>query len=445
MMPLANPEQQLDSDNDYTPSDETERPFSHELFDMDRGTVAARRVWLKISLVAFGLLVFIIFAILSIYWAALGRSSGNIHNLSGYVVDFDGQRIGQAVTQAFSTISGHKQLSWLVQDPSEFPNGPSDVQVAVLNHRCWVAVSVSPGATSNLLAAINSTDEAYNTSQAISAYLTSARNEAAYRTVISPMVNVILTNITQMFGLAFARELASRPNISDLMSTAPSLVILPVDYVVYDLRPFDVPVASAVDFVGLIYLMILAFMLTNHLLAADAKSGFGRRLTLRSLILMRLLWPFFLYFFISLMYCLLSLAFGVPFGRYYGDAGFVIYWMMSWMAMAALGLAIESMITLLTIKFVPVFLILWIIVNVSVSYYPIEILPIIFRYGYAMPFYNVSNTVRTVVFNTKNQIGLNFGVQFAWIVVSCITLPIFVWLARRRQVQAWRQSQVKNE
>lgn len=63
-----------------------EQPFSHELFDMDRGTVSARRVWLKISLAAVGLLIFIIFAILSIYWAALGRFSGNIHNLSGYVV-----------------------------------------------------------------------------------------------------------------------------------------------------------------------------------------------------------------------------------------------------------------------------------------------------------------------------------------------------------------------
>lgn len=37
------------------------------------------------------------------------------------------------------------------------------------------------------------------------------------------------------------------------------------------------------------------------------------------------------------------------------------------------------------------------------SYYPIEMLPIIFRYGFAMPFYNVSDTVRAVVFNTKNQ------------------------------------------
>jgi hypothetical protein len=266
-------------------------------------------------------------------------------------VDFDGEQIGQAVTQAFSTLHGHEQLSWLVQDPAGFPNGPSDVQMAVLNHHCWVAVTVNPGATSDLLAAINTTDAGYNTSQAISAYLTTARNEAAYRTIISPMLQVILTNFTHTFGLAFARQLASRPNLTDLMSTAPSLVTLPVNYVVYDLRPFDVPVASAVDFVGLIYLMILAFMLTvsliqrvatrvnllqNYLVAADAQSGFGRRLTLRSLIFMRLLWPFVLYFFVSLMYCLLSLAFGVPFARYYGGAGFVIYWMMSWMAMAAL-------------------------------------------------------------------------------------------------------------
>lgn len=36
---------------------------------------------------------------------------------------------------------GQEQLSWLVKDPSEFPNGPSDVQMALLNHRCWVAVT----------------------------------------------------------------------------------------------------------------------------------------------------------------------------------------------------------------------------------------------------------------------------------------------------------------
>ena len=43
------------------------------------------------------------------------------------------------------------------------------------------------------------------------------------------------------------------------------------------------------------------------------------------------------------------------------------------------------------------------LVNVSVSFYPIEILPAVFRYGYAAPFYNVSRTVRTIVFSTRDQ------------------------------------------
>lgn len=37
----------------------------------------------------------------------------------------------------------------------------------------------------------------------------------------------------------------------------------------------------------------------NQLLAARVETGFGRRLTLRSLILVRLLWPITLYFFVS--------------------------------------------------------------------------------------------------------------------------------------------------
>ena len=87
-------------------------------------------------------------------------------------------------------------------------------------------------------------------------------------------------------------------------------------------------------------------------------------------------------------YSLLSLAFQVPFNRLYalsmswvrwtltkgfssyGSAGFVIYWMMSWTAMCALGGAVESMITILTPQFIPFFLLLWIIGASSCYLYP---------------------------------------------------------------------------
>ncbi|KAG1890397.1 hypothetical protein F4604DRAFT_1568022 [Suillus subluteus] len=422
-----------------TPVLPEDRPFSHGLLDKDPGTSAARKGWLKISILGVLALFFMIWGVLPIYWAALGRSYNNIHNLSGYVVDFDGGEIGQAVTQAFKNVTGPEQMSWLILDAAQFPGGPDEVAQALLDHRCWAAVTVNPQASANLNASINAANASYNTTQAVTAYLTSGRNENIYNML--QQVTSILTTITYTFSLSFSRGLASRSDISTLLQTAPQLVIQPLAFIISDIRPFNVPVAAAVDYVGLIYLLILAFVLTNQLLAARVESGFEKRLRLRPLILLRLLWPVTLYFFVSLMYSLLSLAFGVPFSRNFGHAGFVIYWMMSWCSMSALGLALESMITLLTIKFIPIFLILWIISNVSVAFYPIEVLPAVFRYGFAMPFYNVSSTVRTIIFDTKNEIGLNFGVQFSWILVSCITLPIFQWLVRRRQIKALEASQ----
>jgi hypothetical protein len=85
------------------------------------------------------------------------------------------------------------------------------------------------------------------------------------------------------------------------------------------------------------------------------------------------------------------------------------------------GLALESLVTLLTVKFIPFFMLMWIIsaflsltrcvlpltarllANISVCIFPIEVLPRIFRYGYASPFYNVSRGMRTIVFGTKNE------------------------------------------
>ncbi|KAG1770436.1 hypothetical protein EDD22DRAFT_865941 [Suillus occidentalis] len=413
--------------------DVEDKPFSHGLFDKDPATTAARKGWLKISVFGVAAIFVMIWGVLPIYWAAIGRSSNNIHNLSGYVVDFDGGEIGQAVTQAFKNISSPQQMSWLILDASQFPGGPDEVAQALLDHRCWAAVTINPQASTNLNASINTANGSYNTSQAVSAYITSGRNENAYS---------ILTAISHTFSLSSAQRLASRSDISTLMQTAPLLVIQPLGFTINDIRPFNVPVASAVDYVGLIYLVILA----NQLLAARVESGLDKRLRLRPLILLRLLWPVTLYFFVSVWFLdrskryflVLKLQSDLWICQRFGHAGFIIYWMMSWCSM---GLALESMITILTIKFIPIFLILWIISNVSVAFYPIEVLPAVFRYGFAMPFYNVSSTVRTLVFDTKNQIGLNFGVQFSWILISCITLPIFQWLVRRRQIKAWEASQ----
>lgn len=43
------------------------------------------------------------------------------------------------------------------------------------------------------------------------------------------------------------------------------------------------------------------------------------------------------------------------------------------------------------------------VVNISVCVLPLELLPDLYRYGYATPFYNVQQTVRSIIFGTRNQ------------------------------------------
>lgn len=65
---------------------------------------------------------------------------------------------------------------------------------------------------------------------------------------------------------------------------------------------------------------------------------------------------------------------------------------------------------------------------------PHELQPWLYRYGVGLPFYNLSRVVRTIIFNTKNDIGKNLGIVIAWIVVSIITITLSTWLSRRKAV-----------
>ena len=53
--------------------------------------------------------------------------------------------------------------------------------------------------------------------------------------------------------------------------------------------------------------------------------------------------------------------------------------------------------------------------------------------------------MRTIIFNTKNHLGRNFGVLIAWTVLSLITVPLMVWFMRKKEIQAEKSAQLENE
>ncbi|PPQ98228.1 hypothetical protein CVT26_003398 [Gymnopilus dilepis] len=393
----------------------------------DEAVRRARKVYMKIYATGLCAVVVTIFIVFPLYWGSLWQIPA--HAMRGWIVNFDGGTIGQRVLSDLSAASG-RSIHWQEVPSSNFPNGPNDLINAMKDNQAWVAVSINPSSTARYLNSLQNPDPAYNGSAVVTAYGVEGRNENAFSRAAADLVS--------------------------LMSVSPQTVTQPVGYTLVNLIPFAQPVASAVVFVGLIYLLILSFFIVAIAYNARQVSGINNILSLRSLVLVRLSSSAIGYFCLSFFYSLLNVAFKLNLSRKYGAAGFVIFWMLNWLGMLSVyvppsserdtklilswwnrsGLALESLITLLTPKWVPFFMIAWIIVNVSVCVFPIDVLPRFYRYGYAMPFYNISSSVRSITFGTRNTLGQNFGVLFAWVLISCITLPAIQWYVRRQEARA---------
>lgn len=415
-----------------------EIPYSKQFFDKDNA--ASRRAYLTIFISGCFIIVVALFGVLSIYWGSAWKTPAG--KLEGWVVDFDGGAVGESVVQQL-TAKPVTAITWRVLNASGFPEGPTQLGRAVLNQRVWIGMSINEGVTARLRSSLISPNATYNGSDAVTVYVNEGRSENAYRVYVRPSFEGSLTNISQSFAKQYAHGLVST-NLTLVLSRSPQTLTTPIWYTIDNLAPFNLPVASAVTLVGLIYELMLIFFVVAVEHAAREGSGLSRNLTLRSLIITRFISSFLVFFVVSAFFSLLSLAFQVDFSRHYGHVGFFIFWMFNWLEMLATGLALETMITLLGSPYVPYFMLLWVIVNVSVCSYPIEMLPWIYRYGYGMPFYNVSHASRTLMFGTKNMLGLNAAVLISWTVVSCITLPLVQWYMRRRAIIAARTQKIEN-
>ncbi|KIY68806.1 hypothetical protein CYLTODRAFT_421258 [Cylindrobasidium torrendii FP15055 ss-10] len=397
----------------------------------DSRIAEARKAYLRLMVGGiFMMIVLVVLCYFSIYWGALYKVPD--HQLPGWILNFDDGIVGQTVMQGFLQSAASSTIRW----EEKTGVNAEDVGPMILEQHAWAAVVINSNATNNLGAA----DASYNGTSAVTIYGVEARSENAFRNLIRPVAQATIQTIADHFAQQRLSQL-SNETVLHFMATSPQALTKPISFTLVNLAPFNQPVGSAITFVGLIYLMILSFFIVMLGLTAREASGLERSLTTASLIRLRLISVFVAYFVLSLFYSLLSLAFQVDFTSKFGHSGFVIFWMLNWVGMLSVGLALEAMLTLLTVRFVGFFMILFVIVNVSVCFMPIEVLPRIYRYGYAMQFYNVSGAVRTILFGTKNELGLHFGILIAWAALSCITMPLFQWLRRRVAVNAASQGQ----
>ena len=333
------------------------------------------------------------------YWAVLFHVEQNLNSLIVYVVDFDGQvapytgvepMIGPMITQmteqmvSVSPMNKMPHLGYVTKDASAFNDDPIQVREAVYQQQAWAAIVINPNATALLRQAVEQGNSSYDPTGACQIIYVAARDQETVSSYILPHLNMLQTQITSKFGPMWTEQVLSNDSISrTTLASVPQALSPAIGFSTYSLRPFVPAVVTPAVTIGLIYLIILAFFSFPFFLPIHMKFIEPRAhppLIFYQLIIWRWSATIVAYFLMSLAYSFISLAFQIPFNNptaphtavaenpdSFGHGTFVVYWMINFVGMTALGLACENVAMVIGQPWTAMWLIFWVITNVSTA------------------------------------------------------------------------------
>ncbi|TIB72243.1 hypothetical protein E3Q18_00284 [Wallemia mellicola] len=430
-----------------------------------------RATYFKILSGSVVLTIIAIWSCLQVYWASIAHESGRLFQVNSVFVNRDitngvNGTLGDTLrTTIFQSLNEKHHLGWTEEPSEKVPTAESIEEALVEDEWAWVFVVAEQDATQNLITARENGDSSYDPMSSVSIYYAEARNEQAAGIVL-PTTQKLVQQATIQAGTqmlaAYMSQQGGNVTAMEALTNAPQTAATPFATTINNFRPFDQPVARAITLVGLIYLTILSFICT--MAHSAARPLLEKHLTLRSYIGMRLLVPLFLYTILSLFFAMLNLPWDVHFNAHFSNTakGFFCTYALLLCGMAALGmcfetlahpllisptgLATEAIITVIGPQFMAYALIALIISNVSVAALPVDLQVWFFRYYPAMVYYHINRGIRCIIFNTKNELGFNFGVCLAWVVFSIGTISAFTALYRRLDIKkAQKESETQGE
>ena len=435
------------------------------------------------------ILMAFILGVLSIYWGTLFGVEKRLSRLTVYVVDFDGRAapyntstfepvVGPAITQLAHQLvaSPEPNLGYTVMPPSAFAYDPIQVRQAVYNWDAWAAIIVNPNATTMLHSAIHNGNTSYDPMGACQLVYIDSRDDTNWFDFISPLVNSYMAEATAMVGETWTRMVMQNASTNATLvrnaASVPQALSPAIGFSQYNLRPFyPYQVIPSVS-IGLIYLIIVSFFSFSFYLPIHFKVRFYPTdimphlthtaeqylkpdghppLKFYQLVIWRWCATVAAYFMLSLAYSLISVAFQINFSGgnpvtsetevtwtvdgysnpdAYGHGTFPVYWMLNFFGMIALGLACENVAMLVGAPWMGMWLIFWVITNVSTSFYDVGIESDFYKWGYGWPLHYIVEGSRQILFGLHSRIGLDFGVLIAWGAVNTAVFPLACYFMR---------------
>ncbi|CAF9922937.1 MAG: hypothetical protein ALECFALPRED_002267 [Alectoria fallacina] len=346
--------------------------------------------------------------------------------------------------------------------PSMFNNDPIAVRRAVYDFRAHAAIIINANATALLQQALELGNTTYDPKGAAQIIYVSARDQNTIPTYVVPQLTSLEMLVTSQFGVTWTSALLQNITIPRAnLAAVPQALSPAIGFTTFDLRPFGPANVTPAVSIGLIYLIIIAFFSFTFFLPIHMKFLSPRghpALHFYQLIIWRWLATTGAYFFLSLGYSFVALAFQVPFSNgpasptepainpnAYGKGTFVVYWMINFLGISALGLACENVAMALGNPWVAMWLVVWVVSNVATGFYSLDLSPAFYRWGYAWPLYNIVEASHQVLFDLHSRIGLNIGILFVWFVINSMLFAPACYLMGWEQQRAAKKAAKKEK
>ncbi|CCC69757.1 hypothetical protein NCAS_0D01760 [Naumovozyma castellii] len=324
----------------------------------------------------------------------------------------------------------------------------------VFSEHYWMALNVKPNATQALFETfINPNGPPFNSTEYFQAVFLSARDPSNFRVTLLPLIEFLETAYRNYYINTYFPQFMSNVSIANNLTTVNVTNIalagaMNFDY--FDYRPFTERELIAPVMIGVAYCLLLTFF--QFLVYSGLHAETSRLLKPNQVIYYRIIMLWCTMFIASLFFCTTSAIFQVDFTRAFGKGGFVVYWMTTWLFMVACGGTNENAVSLLFLmgpRFLGIWILSFIILNITPTFYPLILANPVYRYGYMMPVHNAIDIYRVIFLDlSKHKMGRNFGLLIAWIAMNTAALPFvykFVSKILTNRVVEEAQAKAKQE
>ncbi|KAJ1962369.1 hypothetical protein GGI12_002687 [Dipsacomyces acuminosporus] len=366
----------------------------------------------------------------SMYYGPNFTRTNHINKTDIKIIDLDGGYVGGNLTQLLlKTAEQPEQPAWVVH------HGISSIEEAkdYVQKKGWGAVVIHPGLTERFTDALTKGAE-YNPKDAMTTIVSTGRGPMGTLLFTQPSLAKVTLKAASVFSVSTVvqfKQMVKAGLIKPGSNLNLNTLLHPIQVNSVEVSPcfYELaPVATA-----FMYFVTIA-CIVGPMIGWKMKS-FESFSTVRFSDLY-LLWAGKIYLWLFLFSLYASFAFLAFKGPLYGTSiaslpytvsNFFTIWFSTYASVLAPALWIFSIFTVVPPIFVGATSLLTIIPNMASTLLPIEMMPKIFRFYYALPFFNGSMLFRTITSGAFPHVARNIGILVADVAFSTVLLLACVW------------------